>query len=330
MIEANRMDEASSLQLEAAAFDSQIAERVAHGHIPDLRRVQPCHYFYNNPWREPEFAQLDFGDQFEQISAVLNQHLGIPKQDARILEIGCGPGFLSLELARAGFNVVGVDISASSIAVAQRFADEDPWKSQRGRLEYRCADFLARSTCPTEKFNAVIFLGSLHHFSQQESVARRVESLLTGEGLVIVHEPARDRVTTLVSGIMYLCKVLLSAGSNFYTHVEIPKSRSEIERAVQNEFTKMKYESDDGSKLQSVNDNEAGYAEIMAAMQGTFDVIEQKERYSFFHELIGGLRFDHETNVALARFLRDFDGLLCEQQLIKASEFLLVARKRLS
>src|ERR1022692_2053596 len=52
------------LKDEAAAFDLQIRERIAHGHVPDLRRAQPCDWFYNNPWRRPEYIDSIFGEDF--------------------------------------------------------------------------------------------------------------------------------------------------------------------------------------------------------------------------------------------------------------------------
>ena len=48
------------LHQEAEAFNSQIDERIANGHIPDLRLAEPCDYFYNNPWRRPAYVKLDF------------------------------------------------------------------------------------------------------------------------------------------------------------------------------------------------------------------------------------------------------------------------------
>src|SRR4028119_1781838 len=44
---------------------------------------------------------------------------------ARILDVGCGAGRHSLELARRGFVTVGIDISAGLVEVAQRAAQEE-------------------------------------------------------------------------------------------------------------------------------------------------------------------------------------------------------------
>src|SRR5512139_3593091 len=43
---------------------------------------------------------------------------------ARILEVAPGPGYLSIELARRGFEVVGLDISRSFVRIAKRNAAE--------------------------------------------------------------------------------------------------------------------------------------------------------------------------------------------------------------
>lgn len=45
----NTQDVSGNLHQEAESFDRQIDERIANGHIPDLRLSEPCDYFYNNP-----------------------------------------------------------------------------------------------------------------------------------------------------------------------------------------------------------------------------------------------------------------------------------------
>jgi hypothetical protein len=51
-------------------------------------------------------------------------------------------------------------------------------------------------------------------------------------------------------------------------------------------------------------------------------------RYAFFHEFIGGLRFDAEDkNVRVAQFLREMDRILVEAGVLNATEFLFVGRK---
>ncbi len=44
-----------------------------------------------------------------------------PAKDCRVLDIGCGGGFLSNALAESSFQVTGIDVSKSSLDVAKRF-----------------------------------------------------------------------------------------------------------------------------------------------------------------------------------------------------------------
>jgi len=44
--------------------------------------------------------------------------------NANILEVAPGPGYLSIELARRGFNITGVEISPDFVKIARRNAQE--------------------------------------------------------------------------------------------------------------------------------------------------------------------------------------------------------------
>ena len=78
------------------------------------------------------------------------------KPGARILELGCGTGALSCQLASAGYVVTGLDISSSAIAFAQTAA------SDRGlTVEFVAADassWLSNS----EQFDVIIDSHMLH------------------------------------------------------------------------------------------------------------------------------------------------------------------------
>lgn len=51
--------------------------------------------------------------------------LQIPS-DARIIDIGCGAGFVSNPLAELGYTVKGVDMAASALATARKYAPKAP------------------------------------------------------------------------------------------------------------------------------------------------------------------------------------------------------------
>jgi SAM-dependent methyltransferase len=317
----------NDLVQEAEAFDSQIEERIANGHIPDIRLAEPCDYFYNNPWRRPAYVKLDFGEQFEVIRDSITDSIDKKPSEIRILEVGCGPGYLSLELARNGFNVVGLDISAKCVEIASKFAEQDPWKDQRGTLDYIAADFYTSPKLQNDSFDAVVFLGALHHFPNQTATLKRAKELIQPNGLIIAHEPVRDRVTLGNAAFVHLLCTLLSINNNFYTYQELSIDRGQLLSDVDKIYSSLRYERDDGEKLQSINDNEAGYAEMYPELCNLFKQERFEWRYAFFHEFIGGLRFDEETNVRTAQFLREMDRILVETGVLDATEFLFVGRK---
>lgn len=316
----------ATLTEEANAFDRQIDERIANGHIPDLRLCTPCDWFYNNPWRRPAYVQLDFCEQFEIIRDAIRKHAVNTVRSPVVLEVGCGPGYLSLELARAGFNVTGLDLSPHCIGVAQRFADSDPYNAERGPLRYLAGDFFCHPSLAEGSFDAVVFLGALHHFPDQGATLDRVRKLLRPGGLLLAHEPVRDRVTRGNAVFAHLLRVLLSSQVGFYKRYEIPKDALTREKEFDRMFYEMRYENEDGDNVQSVNDNEAGYAEMRPALDERFETVKFNWRYAFFHEFIGGLRFDEAHNEALARYLRDIDRELCRLGVLSATEFFYVGR----
>jgi 2-polyprenyl-3-methyl-5-hydroxy-6-metoxy-1,4-benzoquinol methylase len=315
----------NNLLLEAEAFDRQIIERVKNGHIPDLRYTEKCEYFYNNVWRHPDYVKMDFGEIFELIHATIEQYL--PIKVAKVLEVGCGPGFISLELARTGYDTTGIDLSPINIKIAQEFADTDPHNKERGILKYIAGDFFSNRELES-RFDAIVFVGALHHFHNQRQVLGRVTELLEKNGIVIVHEPTRDRVEKKNAAIHQMIKTLLSLSGGYYEPVPIYKSTAEIEKDVESAFNEMRYEEESGEKLQSVNDNSAGYREMVAELKDEFTQLDYQERYALFHQIIGGLRFSDQKNKELALAIKLFDKYLCDTGVIQSTEFFFAGRKK--
>lgn len=313
--------------LEAAAFDGQIEERVAAGHIPDLRRVEECRYFYNNSWRHPDYVQLDFVEKFDFVHRALREHTGrqsVPK----VLEVGCGPGHISLELARNQFDVTGIDLSRACVDTARRFAEEDPWREARGPLNYLCGDFFDEGQLGGNTFDAVVFVGALHHFADQERVGKRVAALLKEYGIIVVLEPTRDRMIRGNAAFIHLVRLLLSQGGGYFKRLSIPENIEKQSAEIERIYSEMRYESESGGNLQSVNDNEAGFREMNQMLQENFHQLHFQDRYAFFHELIGGLRFEQPVNKRLARYLRDMDAELCRLGVLQPTEFFYVGRQK--
>ena len=111
--------------------------------------------------------------------AAIQATMQVPHPDlhgVRVLDVGCGGGYLAESLARAGCAVSGVDRSASTIATAQRHADAG------GRsITYRTADALALPF-PDAAFDAVVSSDFLEHVSDHLDaiIAEQVRVLRRG------------------------------------------------------------------------------------------------------------------------------------------------------
>lgn len=84
---------------------------------------------------------------------------------ARVLDAGCGPGQFSLELARRGADVLGVDLSATLLDLARDRLAQEPMK---GSVTFLAGDMLdpAHGT-----FDYVVAMDSLIHYRAADMVA---------------------------------------------------------------------------------------------------------------------------------------------------------------
>ena len=83
--------------------------------VPDVRNLENK-FFYNNPYREQEIYDIQWGPRIKDVIRCLKS-----VKAKNVLEIGCGAGHLALEIARNNFNTVGVDLSPTSIKIAKNY-----------------------------------------------------------------------------------------------------------------------------------------------------------------------------------------------------------------
>jgi SAM-dependent methyltransferase len=139
-----------------------------------------------SPWRQPYLAELTYGEMFRLISKLVSGN------KLSILEVGCGRGYLSLELARRGHDLLGIDVNEETIRIAYQTMNTDPYSSGRGSLEYQVSDFAIWNNAD-RKFDLVIFNRALHHIPQPAKALEKVRSLLGPEGGIICVEYAYDQ-----------------------------------------------------------------------------------------------------------------------------------------
>ena len=199
------------------------------------------------------------------------------------------------------------------------------WKKERGSLSYIQKNFLKQNG----EFDVVLFIPSLHHFPNCQYIIDHAKDLLTSNGLIIVNEPVVDQVTTRNAALILLLRGILSATNSYFQDFYLPLEQEKIKEQMKKIFSEEKYELEDGTKGQSINDNESGYDDMYPALKNSFHELEHKKDYAFFHRLIGGiLQETIEKEHKLAKFIKMMDSVLCELGALDPTNFYFAVMKK--
>jgi len=137
---------------------------------------------------------------------VREKHAPHPAQT--IVEVGCGNCYLSLELARDGHEVLGIDVSPDSIEVAERSSAAHPHSPGFGSLRYVCID-VNTWQAPEAHVDCAIFNRALHHLSALPQTMAKVQRLLKHGGRIICQDYAYDRFDEQTACWLYQMQRLL-------------------------------------------------------------------------------------------------------------------------
>jgi len=161
-------------------------------------RTKPFYNLANKPEKHPgdgmdAETHRHFTD-FANMASVLALPPG-----SRILDVGCGSGWLSEYFARLGYEVTGIDISDDLIRMARERVERVPYDVDHEtplRCRFLTQDIELESL--PEKFDAVICYDSLHHFEGERKVFRHLAGMLDVGGLLFIlegHKPPAGSAT---------------------------------------------------------------------------------------------------------------------------------------
>jgi SAM-dependent methyltransferase len=126
------------------------------------------------------FSDEDSGLYLQRVGALFNI---LPPPPLRILDCGCGTGWLAYFLAKRGYEVVATDVAPEAI----RLARSNPTFCEGPVPEFVVAD--------TEKlefdaaFDVVIFFDSLHHSIDESAALQCAYKALRPGGFCVALEP---------------------------------------------------------------------------------------------------------------------------------------------
>lgn len=134
--------------------------------------------FWERAWNmcKVPYTQLPSLSYLPRIPEVLRKN-----NVKKVLDLGCGSGWLSVYLAREGFEVVGIDVSAQAIALAETWALQEDLK-----IAFSVGD-IAKLPYADGTFDAVVANSIFEHFplASAQSMTVKIHEILTDEGVFI-------------------------------------------------------------------------------------------------------------------------------------------------
>jgi ubiquinone/menaquinone biosynthesis C-methylase UbiE len=157
------------------------------------------------PWNNPDFSRRMLESHLSQDHdwasrrhTIIDRHVRwiadrLPEKNAKILDLGCGPGFYTQRFAELGFSCIGVDFAPASIEYARKQAEQSGQK-----IEYVLQDIRTFTTDQT--FDAILLtFGEFNVFKQSDAVAilKKASVCLKLNGFLLLEAHTFDAVKNI-------------------------------------------------------------------------------------------------------------------------------------
>ena len=168
-------------------------------------RPEPWSHGGKIPWHEPGFSARMLHEHLSQTHDLASRRSSkidaqvawldreVLPDGARILDLGCGPGFYTSRLAKHGHRCVGIDFSPAAIDYATSEATTKLLDCTYVLGDLRTSDF-------GSEFDVVLFLyGEFNTFRPQEAaeLLRRIRASLKPGGHVVLEVHTEEQVRGL-------------------------------------------------------------------------------------------------------------------------------------
>ena len=255
-------------------------------------------------WSSVPMIELSALDTYQFVKSML------PHPAQTIVEVGCGNGYLCLELARDGHDVIGIDVSPDIIEVAERSSAAHPQPPGFGSLRYLCAD-VNTWQAPEARFDCVIFNRSLHHLSALQETMAQVQRLLKPGGRIICQDYAFDRFDEQTACWLYqMQRLLFLSGRYDADPATLPDEAASIEALRTAWLTR------------AAEHHLNRYEEMMSALHGTcHERLFAWVPYLFVYIGNGIRHAAPEQERELLTFLKRMEQYLIEHRAIQAVGF---------
>ncbi|MBN1542502.1 class I SAM-dependent methyltransferase [candidate division KSB1 bacterium] len=279
--------------------DMQRAERMQIFRGPGLPQLQSY---------DPDIERLMNGEWYERLFAAVNA----VSRPADVLVLACGAGGLSLELARQGHRVEGIDISPKALLVAQRFADECRKREGAVDLVYRCADLNYIKLEP-KRYDAIVAWDGLHHILRLYNLMKQISfALRSGGELIYSDSVGQPLLNRLIGGTIYF---VLPTRVGYATKLRIAIQGL---GAVQEQMSKR-------SPFEG-----AAEGNLYHLTQLRFEILEKQRHTGIgFRAAIAGDLKDGRFRYSFLKFMKRLDDCLVRYGWLRGDHLFLRARPKL-
>jgi SAM-dependent methyltransferase len=292
--------------IESQEYDKLIAREAQHW--GDVRKDP------QNPqiWHDAGLFEIFFGKEYRRMvdAAVAS--------GPRVLELGCGEGNLTLELASKGMQVTGIDLSPDRIGRAQARADKlqiDP--------TFITGD-LNTLELPRDSFDCIVAHDSLHHILKLGRLCDEVKkSLRPGGRFLVIDYIGMGIVRRLAAGFLY---ALLPTYQPYSAKWRLRKRLGAFLASEQKKRKSLEHVSS-GALHQDSPFEEISQSSIVMEIARRFDIREQQSFCPFWFYLVAKVRMFPSLRYPMARFLKSFDDLILNLHLARGAYIWIDAHK---
>jgi 2-polyprenyl-6-hydroxyphenyl methylase/3-demethylubiquinone-9 3-methyltransferase len=174
-------------------------------------------------WWDPDGESRPLHDLNPVRGAYVRARINLP--GARVADVGCGGGLLSESLARAGAEVVGIDLGEAVIEVARLHLHESELQ-----VDYRVQSSAALAAAEPGTFDAVCCMELIEHVPDPAALISDLAAMLKPGGKLFISTLNRTPAAfgAAIIGAEYVAR-LLPRGTHHYRQFLKP---SEIARVL--------------------------------------------------------------------------------------------------
>jgi 2-polyprenyl-3-methyl-5-hydroxy-6-metoxy-1,4-benzoquinol methylase len=265
-------------------------------------------------WHDERLFEIFFGKEYRRMveKAVAS--------GPRILELGCGEGNLTLELASKGMRVTGVDLSPDRIGRAQARAANLQLQAPPNFI----VGDLNTMDLPRGEFDCVVAHDSLHHILMLARLCDEVkESLRPGGRFLVIDYVGMGMVRRLLAGFLY---AVLPTYQPYKTKWGLRKRLGAFLASEQKKRASLETTSS-GALHQNSPFEEISQSSIVHEIESRFNVRERITFCPFWFYLVAKVRMFSSLQYPMARFLKSFDNLILRLHLARGAYIWIEAQK---